>query len=59
VEDFSAGVAARGSSQSEGTIAQPLSERGLRSAGDVAAARETCAMDHGAAGGVRPKFIMR
>jgi hypothetical protein len=59
VEDFSAGVAAMGSSQIERTIAQLLSERGLRPAGDVAAARATCAMDHGSAGGVRPKFIMR
>src|SRR3984893_10850151 len=59
VEDFSAGVAAMGSSQIERTIGQLLSERGLRPAGDVAAARATCAMDHGSAGGVRPKFIMR
>ncbi len=59
VEDFSAGVAAMGSSQIERSIAQLLSERGIHSAGDVAAARETCAMDHGSAGGVRPKFIMR
>lgn len=59
VEDFSASVAALGSSQIESSIAQLLSERGLEPARDVAAARETCAMDHGAAGGLRPKFIMR
>jgi hypothetical protein len=51
VEDFSANVAVLGSSQIEKTIGQLLSERGIESAGDVAAARETCAMDHGAAGG--------
>ena len=59
VEDFSAGVASLGSSQIERSVAQLLSQRGLRSAGDVAAARQTCAMDYGAAGGVRPKFVMR
>jgi Cysteine-rich secretory protein family len=59
VEDFSAGVAALGSSQIERQIGQLLSQRGLRSAGDLSAARQTCAMEHGAAGSVRPKFIMR
>jgi hypothetical protein len=59
VEDFSAGVAALGSSQIERSIGQLLSERGVRPGGDVAAARETCAMEHGSAGSVRPKFIMR
>jgi hypothetical protein len=59
VEDFSAGVTAMGSSQIESTIGQLLSERGVRPGGDVAAARETCAMEHGSAGAVRPKFIMR
>jgi hypothetical protein len=59
VEDFSAAVAALGSSQIERTVFQLLSQRGLQPAGDVAAARQTCVMDHGAAGGLRPKFIMR
>jgi Cysteine-rich secretory protein family len=59
VEDFSAGVAAMGSSQIERTIGQLLSERGVRPGGDVAAARQTCAMEHGSVGAVRPKFIMR
>jgi hypothetical protein len=59
VEDFSAGVAAIGSSQIELTIGQLLSQRGLRPGGDVAAARQTCAMEHGSAGAVRPKFVMR
>ena len=59
VEDFSAAAAALGSSQIELTIGQLLNQRGIQPAGDVAAARQTCAMDHGAAGGLRPKFIMR
>ncbi len=59
VEDFSATVAVLGSSQIEQAIGQLLSQRGIEPARDVAAARETCAMDHGAAGGLRPKFIMR
>ncbi len=59
VEDFSAGVAAIGSSQIERTIGQLLSERGVHPGGDVTAARQTCAMEHGSAGAVRPKFIMR
>jgi Cysteine-rich secretory protein family len=59
VEDFTAGVAAMGSSQIERQIAQLLSARGLRPAGEVSAARQTCAMDYGAAGGARPRFIMR
>ena len=49
VEDFSASVAVLGSSQIEGTISQLLSQRGIEPASGVAAARETCAMDHGAA----------
>ena len=59
VEDFSAGVAAMGSSQIERQIGLLLSQRGLHTAGDVNAARQTCAMDHGSAGTARPKFIMR
>jgi Cysteine-rich secretory protein family len=59
VEDFSAGVAAIGSSQIELTIGQLLSQRGIQPGGDVAAARQTCAMEHGSAGAVRPKFVMR
>jgi Cysteine-rich secretory protein family len=59
VEDFSAGVAALGSSQIERQIAQLLGQRGLRPAGDVSAARQTCGMEHGSAGNLRPKFIMR
>ncbi len=59
VEDFSAGVSALGSSQIERQIEQLLSQRGLRPAGDVNAARQTCAMEHGAPASIHPKFIMR
>jgi hypothetical protein len=59
VEDFSTAVAALGSSQIEGQVERLLSQRGLRPEGDVRAARQTCAMDHGSAGNVRPRFIMR
>jgi hypothetical protein len=59
VEDFSAGVAAIGSSQIELSIGQLLSQRGIQPGGNVAAARQTCAMEHGSAGAVRPKFVMR
>jgi hypothetical protein len=59
VEDFSAGVAAMGSSQIERQIDVLLNERGLRTAGDVNAARQTCALDHGSVGPARPRFIMR
>jgi hypothetical protein len=59
VEDFTAGVTAMGSSQIERQIAQLLSARGLRPAGEVSAARQTCAMDYGAARGTRPRFVMR
>jgi Cysteine-rich secretory protein family len=59
VEDFSAGVASMGSSQIERQIEVLLTERGLHTAGDVNAARQTCAMDHGSVGAARPRFIMR
>jgi hypothetical protein len=59
VEDFSAGVPALGSSQIEQQVERLLSQQGLRPGSDVRAARETCAMDHGSAGNIRPKFIMR
>lgn len=59
VEDFSAAVAALGSSQIEQQVERLLSQQGLRPGSDVRAARLTCAMDHGSAGNVRPKFIMR
>jgi hypothetical protein len=59
VEDFSAAVADLGSSQIERKIEQLLIDRGIHPVADVAAARQTCAMDHGSVGALRPKFIMR
>ena len=58
VEDFAAGVAEMGSSQIERQVGQLLAEEGVRPSSS-SAARQTCAMDHGSAGTVRPKFIVR
>jgi hypothetical protein len=58
VEDFSAAVAQMGSTQIEQKIEQLVAERGIRSVSASAAARQTCAMDHGFAG-QRPNFVMR
>lgn len=58
VEDFSAAVAEMGSSQIERRVEQLIAESGLRSVEASAAARQTCAMDHGFAG-PRPNFIVR
>ncbi len=59
VEDFAVGVAELGPEQVEGRVAQMLQQRGLASAGMSRDARQTCEMDHGAAGGSAPRFIMR
>lgn len=58
VEDFSAAVAQMGSTQIEQKIEQLIAARGIRSVNASAAARQTCAMDHGFAG-QRPNFVMR
>jgi hypothetical protein len=59
VEDFDAGVAQIGSNQIEQQIGQLLLRRGLQPAGLTEIARQTCALDHGSAGGPKPWFIMR
>lgn len=59
VEDFADGVADLGHDSIEGKIAGLLQQRGLASAGMTQDARQTCEMDHGAAGGSAPRFIMR
>jgi Cysteine-rich secretory protein family len=59
VEDFDDGVALLGSSQIEQKIGQLLQQRGLQPAGLTEIARQTCALDHGSAGGPKPWFIMR
>jgi Cysteine-rich secretory protein family len=59
VEDFAAGVAQLGDNQIEQKIGQLLQQRGLQPAGMTEIARQTCALDHGSAGGPKPWFIMR
>ena len=59
VEDFDDGVAQLGQAQIEQKIAQLLQQRGLQPAGLTDIARQTCALDHGSAGGPKPWFIMR
>lgn len=59
VEDFADSVAQIGPQQIEQKIGQLLQQRGLQSAGLTEAARATCALDQGSAGGPRPMFIMR
>ena len=59
VEDFDDGVAQLGQAQIEQKIAQLLQQRGLLPAGLTEIARQTCALDHGSAGGPKPWFIMR
>jgi hypothetical protein len=58
VEDFSAAVAEMGSTQIEHQVEQLIAQRGVRQVGSSAAARQTCAMEHGFAG-QRPNFVMR
>lgn len=59
VEDFSHAVAALGSSELERRVIGLLAQQGMRASQSTQAARQTCAMDHGSAGGSRPRFIMR
>jgi hypothetical protein len=58
VEDFSAAVAQMGSTDIEHQVEQLIARRGIRQVGSSAAARQTCAMEHGFAG-PRPNFVMR
>ena len=59
VEDFADGVAELGPEQIEQKIGQLLQQRGLQPAGLTQDARQTCEMEHGSAGGSKPRFIMR
>ncbi len=59
VEDFDDSVAQLGQSRIEQKIGQLLQQRGLQPAGLTEIARQTCALDHGSAGGPKPWFIMR
>ena len=59
VADFSHAVPIRSFEEVESAIGKLLLARGIRSAGSVQDARQTCEMEHGAAGGSKPLFIMR
>lgn len=59
VEDFSDSVALLGPEQIEQQVGRLLQQRGLQPAGKTQDARQTCEMEHGAAGGSAPRFIMR
>lgn len=58
VEDYSAAVAQMDSTEIERQVEQLIARRGIRQVGSSAAARQTCAMEHGFAG-PRPNFVMR
>lgn len=59
VEDFSRRVENLGSQQVEERVAALIANRGISPSGSREAARATCAMEHGNAGGTRPGFVMR
>jgi hypothetical protein len=59
VEDFSHAVEALGPGELEGRVIGLLAEQGMQDARATADARQTCAMEHGSAGGTRPRFIIR
>ncbi len=58
VQDFAETVESLGSGSAEDRVIGLLGQAGLPGARPTAAARQTCAMDHGSAG-PRPQFIMR
>jgi len=59
VEDFARAVEALGPGEIEGRVIGLLYAQGMANATATADARQTCEMDHGSAGGTRPRFIMR
>ena len=59
VADFSRAVPMLSFEEVESAVGKLLLARGIRSAGSVQDARQTCEMEHGAAGGSKPLFIMR
>lgn len=59
VQDFSHAVPALGPSELDGRVIGLLAEQGMRAASATEAARQTCGLEHGSAGGPRPRFIMR
>jgi hypothetical protein len=59
VEDFAHAVEALGPPEIEGRVIGLLAQQGMRDATATADARQTCEMEHGSAGGSRPRFVMR
>jgi Cysteine-rich secretory protein family len=59
VEDFAHAVEALGPPEIEGRVIGLLAQQGMRDAKTTADARQTCEMEHGSAGGSRPRFVMR
>jgi hypothetical protein len=59
VEDFAHAVEALGPGEMEGKVIGLLREQGMQNATATTDARQTCEMEHGSAGGTRPRFIMR
>jgi hypothetical protein len=59
VEDFAHIVEALGPPEIEGRVIGLLAQQGMRDAMATADARQTCEMEHGSAGGSRPRFVMR
>ena len=59
VADFSRAVPMLSFDEVESAVGKLLLARGIQSGGSVQDARQTCEMEHGAAGGSKPLFIMR
>ncbi len=59
VEDFAHAVEALGPPEIEGRVIGLLAQQGMQDARATADARQTCEMEHGSAGGSRPRFVMR
>jgi hypothetical protein len=59
VADFARTVPSLSLDQIEAAITQLLLARGIKASGGQTDARQTCEMEHGAAGGSNPRFVMR
>lgn len=59
VEDFARAVEALGPGETEGRVIELVKAHGVANATATADARQSCEMEHGSAGGNRPRFIMR
>lgn len=59
VEDFAHAVVSLSPSGIEGRVTELLGQQGMQNVTATADARQTCEMEHGTAGGSRPRFVMR